>query len=67
MQADALLAAGDLHGAATWRMIIKTLRITPAMAAGVTDTVWDVKDIVRVIDEAEPEPKKRGPYKKRRT
>lgn len=30
--------------------IHKTLRITPAMAAGVTDRVWDVKDIVTVLE-----------------
>lgn len=30
--------------------IHKTLRITPAMAAGVTDRVWDVKDIVAVLE-----------------
>ncbi len=35
------------------------------MAAGVTARLWDVEDIVKVIDDAEAEPKKRGPYKKR--
>lgn len=30
--------------------IHKSLRITPAMAAGVTDRVWDVKDIVSVLE-----------------
>jgi hypothetical protein len=30
--------------------IHKTLRITPAMAAGVTDHVWDMAEIVGVID-----------------
>lgn len=30
--------------------IHKTLRITPAMAAGVTDRVWDVMDIVGVLE-----------------
>jgi IS1 family transposase len=30
--------------------IHKSLRITPAMAAGVTDRVWDVKDIVGVLE-----------------
>jgi hypothetical protein len=39
-------------------------RITPAMAAGVTDHIWDVADIVSVIEAAEPAPAKRGPYKK---
>jgi IS1 family transposase len=45
--------------------IHKTLRITPAMAAGVTDRVWSVADIVSMIEAAEPVPAKRGLYKKR--
>src|SRR5262245_47412048 len=44
--------------------IHKTLRVTPAMAAGVTDRLWDVGDIVSLVEEAEGQPKKRGPYKK---
>ncbi|WP_347989821.1 IS1 family transposase [Methylomonas sp. AM2-LC] len=43
--------------------IHKSLRITPAMAAGLTDHVWELTDIVNLITE--PEPKKRGPYKKK--
>ena len=39
-------------------------KLTPAMAAGVTDRLWDIEDIVAVIEAAEPAPKKRGPYKK---
>jgi hypothetical protein len=42
----------------------KTLRVTPAMAAGVTDHVWSVADVVAIIEAAEPVPAKRGPYKK---
>jgi len=30
--------------------IHQTLRITPAMAAGVTDHLWEIKDIVRLLD-----------------
>ena len=46
--------------------IHKTLRVTPAMAAGVTDRLWEVKDIVALIEAKEVEaPKVRGPYKKR--
>jgi IS1 family transposase len=45
--------------------IHKTLRVTPAMAAGVTDRLWDISDIVKLVEEAEPAPKPRGPYKKR--
>lgn len=45
--------------------IHKTLKVTPAMAAGVTERLWDIEDIVAVIDAAAPAPKKRGPYAKR--
>lgn len=44
--------------------IHKTLRTSPAMAAGVTDTLHDIEWIVELIDARQPEPKKRGPYKK---
>jgi hypothetical protein len=30
--------------------IHQTLRVTPAMAAGVTEKVWDVADIVALMD-----------------
>jgi hypothetical protein len=43
----------------------KTLRVTPAMAASVSDRLWSMEDIVALIDAAQPEPKKRGPYKPR--
>jgi hypothetical protein len=33
--------------------IHKTLRITPAMAAGVTDRLWNVADIVDVLEKWE--------------
>ena len=39
--------------------------ISPAMAAGVTDRLWGIEDIVRLVDEAAPKPAPRGPYKKR--
>ena len=45
--------------------IHKTLRVSPAMAAGVTDRLWDMTDIVALIDANEPAQKKRGPYKTR--
>ncbi len=43
----------------------KTLRMTPAMAAGVSDTLHDMEWVVSLIDARAPAPKKRGPYKKR--
>ncbi|MBK6707754.1 MAG: helix-turn-helix domain-containing protein [Sphingomonadales bacterium] len=43
----------------------KTLRVTPAMEAGVTDRLWDIADIAMLVEEAEAKPAKRGPYKKR--
>jgi len=45
--------------------IHQTLRITPAMAASVTDHVWRLEEIVGLLEEVEPNGKPRGPYKKR--
>jgi IS1 family transposase len=45
--------------------IHKSLRVTPAMAAGVTDRVWDVSDIAALIAAQENPVAKRGPYKKK--
>ena len=46
--------------------INKRLRVTPAMAAGVTDKRWEIVDIVALIVAKEAEnPTVRGPYKKR--
>jgi hypothetical protein len=46
--------------------IHKTLRITPAMTAGVTDRLREMSDLVAIVEAAEAPPAKvRGPYKKR--
>jgi hypothetical protein len=44
-----------------------SLRVTPAMAAGVTDRLWSVEDIVTLLDATDVEPKKRGSYKPRQS
>ena len=38
---------------------------SPAMAAGVTGKLWELGDIMVMIDAAAPPPAKRGTYKKR--
>lgn len=44
--------------------IHKTLRVTPAMSAGVADRLWEIEDIAKLVEEAETKPGKRGPYRK---
>jgi IS1 family transposase len=39
----------------------QTLRITPAMEAGLSDHVWSVEELITLLPK--PEAKKRGPYK----
>lgn len=41
----------------------KTLRVTPAMEAGITDHVWKIEEIANLAPIVAP--KKRGPYKKK--
>jgi len=43
----------------------KTLRCSPAMAAGISDRLWDMADVVALIDAAAEPTKARGPYKPR--
>lgn len=41
------------------------LRMSPAMAAGVTDRLWEISDIVALVEATDAKPGKRGPYSKR--
>ena len=43
--------------------IHKTIKVTPAMQAKIADRVWTIEEICNLV--AEPEAKKRGPYKAR--
>jgi IS1 family transposase len=45
--------------------IHKSLKVSPAMAAGVSDRVWSLEDIAERIEARQAKPMKRGPYKKR--
>lgn len=44
--------------------IHRTLRVTPAMAAGITSRLWSVEDMIALLPDTATG-KKRGPYKKR--
>lgn len=50
-----------------WCRIHKTLRVTPAMAAGLTERLWDMTDIIAMMDEAAPKPGRPKTYIKRVT
>ena len=45
--------------------IHQTLRITPAMAAGVTDRLWEIGDIVELVERATPMPNRPKSYRKK--
>ena len=47
-----------------WCRVHKTLGITPAMAAGLSDRIMKMDDILAALD-VEQAPKQRGPYRKR--
>ena len=38
--------------------------VSPAMAAGISDTLWEMTDLAEMVDAAQPKLGKRGPYKK---
>jgi len=40
----------------TW--INSAVRIAPAMAAGISDRLWDMSDIVNLVDAIESQPRK---------
>ena len=43
----------------------KTLKgPSPAMAGGLSDTLWSMTDLAAIVDAAQPKARKRGPYKK---
>jgi hypothetical protein len=40
------------------------LIVASAMAAGVTDRLWEIADIAKLVEDAEAKPAKRGSYRK---
>jgi hypothetical protein len=47
-----------------WYRIRTPLRVTPAMAAGLTDKLMDMTGAANMIETAAPKLGKRGPHKK---
>ena len=50
-----------------WYTFVKTHKahkLSPAMAASVSDKLWSIEDLADMIDAAKPAPGPRGPYKK---
>ena len=46
--------------------VIARVTVTaPAMEAGVTDRLWEIADIAKLVEDAEPKAGERGPYRKR--
>lgn len=52
------------HDVFNFVRIHKTLRMTPAVAAGVSDRLWEIADITKLVENADTKPAKRGPYRK---
>src|SRR5436309_8274090 len=59
----AMVAIYALHY--NFARIHKTLRITLSMAAGLSDHVWSLEEIIMMAESYMPKPGKRGPYQKR--
>ena len=59
--------AGDVvpHMYYNYVKIHSKLRVSPAMAAGVSDWLWEMSDIVALAEAVEAPAKKRGTYKKK--
>jgi hypothetical protein len=45
--------------------IQKSLNVSPAMAAGMTDKLWGSEDVIAPVDAKQEAAKKRGPTKRR--
>jgi hypothetical protein len=57
------------HGRALYRLVqfrssAQNTEDAPAMAAGIEGKLWDMADVVALIDAREGAPKMRGPYQK---
>ena len=54
---------------AVWYNFVRvhqSLRVSPAMAAGISDRLWSMEDMAALVEAADAKPAaKRGPYKKR--
>lgn len=62
-----LAAAVSLHFAYyNFCRVHKTLGTTPAVAAGVADTVWTLNDLISLLEDVEQTPTRRGRYAKTR-
>ena len=59
---SAMVAIHAMHY--NYAQIHKTLRVTPAIEARLSDHVWSLEEIILMADERAPKPAKRGSYKK---
>ncbi len=59
---SASVALHFMHYNFCW--IHKTLRVTPAMEAGVTDRLWEIGDIVDMVEADAPKPNRPAAYEK---